>query len=269
MAEKFNVTGEQYFVIDNLLIDLKRLIANKGGCLFRPIWISWALQDIIENRFVNVCFDEPAVISKKTRYPVTDGIFFKIDGQMLDLKRQLRCFRKSGSPLNPLLIIKALENLKAGRFSFVNRPLLQLLPEKSFYSKTPSKLSISEADSIFTFGIDNNFSKNSSVSSGLTNYRHPSFYNLNYNSTLKQIFNFFKDKEISQLCFDEGQVVDLCSCYHIYDTKGCFLIPFFSPEGPAVAAVYSNPGNLSVIRHSVDDQTLWHSDEKIFVVIAQ
>ena len=270
MAEKFNVTGEQYFVIDSLLIDLKRLIVNKRGCLFRPIWISWALQDIIENRFVDIDFDESVAISKKIRYPVAEDIFFKIDGQMLDVKRQLRCFRKFGSPLDPLLVIKALENLKAGKFSLENHPLLQPLSKKSFYFKSLSdKLSISEADSIFSFGIDNHFVKNNLSVSVNPNNHFPCFYELNYNATLKQIFNFFKDKDINQLCLAEYQVVDLCSCYCIYDTKGCFLIPFLSSEGPTVAAVYSNPGDLSIIRYSPNDKTLWRADEKIFIIVAQ
>jgi hypothetical protein len=51
MAEKFNVTGDQYFGITGQILELQRQIRLKGGSPINPELVQLALQDIIEGKF--------------------------------------------------------------------------------------------------------------------------------------------------------------------------------------------------------------------------
>lgn len=51
MAQKFNVTGEQYFSITGQMLEIQRQIRLKGGSPIDPELVILTLQDIIEGKF--------------------------------------------------------------------------------------------------------------------------------------------------------------------------------------------------------------------------
>ncbi|MFA4942416.1 MAG: hypothetical protein WC564_02145 [Patescibacteria group bacterium] len=51
MAEKFNVTGEQYFGITGQVLEIIKQLRQKGGSPLNPHLVKMALQEIVEGKF--------------------------------------------------------------------------------------------------------------------------------------------------------------------------------------------------------------------------
>ena len=94
------------------------------------------------------------------KFNVTGEHYFSIDGQMLEIKRQLRS--KSGSPLNPEFVILALQDIVEGKFNYERQApetpsITRLIESGVMIEKCDGKAFIGKADKTFKSFIDSDF----------------------------------------------------------------------------------------------------------------
>ena len=92
----------------------------------------------------------------ENKFTVSGEQHFGIDGQMLEIKSQLR--RKGGSPINPILVQRALQDIIEGRFSTKaqGNKILKLFSEESMVIEPCDGTEILlEAKEVFAGGICN------------------------------------------------------------------------------------------------------------------
>lgn len=161
----------------------------------------------------------------KQKFLVTGDQYVGIDKQMIDIKRQL--YLKGGSPLNPDLVIKALQNIDEGIFE----PKLpaaprQLIPATSCLRLIPeaSNLRLGRsngeliADGWLKFTDNYNFNE---VKKNLTDrgQKHSaiiaSAYELIEEAIAVKIFNSFSSELdiLEKVWLTQKQIMDICSIH--------------------------------------------------------
>jgi|GEM_PF-2769296 len=157
----------------------------------------------------------------KQKFLVTGDQHVSIDKKMLDIKRQL--YLKNGSPLNPDLVIKALQAINEGTFG----PKLpatprQLIPATSclYIIDEASNLRLGRSDGeLFLDGrlkFTDNFSdveKNLNVRGQKHSAIRASAYELTEKEIAVRIFNSFSAEPgiLEKVWLTQKQIMDICS----------------------------------------------------------
>ncbi len=104
------------------------------------------------------------------KYTVAGNQYFDIDGQILEIKRQLR--HKGGSPIDPELVSLAFQDIIEGKFGDIKKkrvdfnqpeivPYLELISgaETLILDALDGKETLANATEVFLSGIDDKFNK--------------------------------------------------------------------------------------------------------------
>lgn len=139
---------------------------------------------------------------------------FSITGQLLEIQRQLR--QKGGSPINPDLVMYALQDIIEGRFyprMETSAPILKLLSgeENLLIDSCDGKAILRTAIKTFSSGINFGLWE-------IQGYSKPTepitvdVYDILGKNTIKEIVNSLTD-DLSKVCLTPQQIIQFCDKY--------------------------------------------------------
>lgn len=206
------------------------------------------------------------------KFIVTGEQHFGIDGQMLEIKRQLRL--KSGSPIDPALVTLALQEIVEGKFGERKaNSILKLISkgESLFIDAVSGKETLAQAKDVFPSGIDPDFEEwGPDEASQATEEAPVQVHEMVQDSTFAQMFGSL-GTDLDKLCFTQHQIKNFCKKHPNWlraDGYATFFI-FKAKDQYFVARVYVYYDGLHVgVRRLVRDG-VWNAENLPRVVVPQ
>lgn len=145
------------------------------------------------------------------KFTVTGEQHFGIDGQMLEIKRQLRL--KSGSPIDPELVALALQDIVEGKFGKKKaNSILRLLSkgESLLIDAVNGKETLAQAKDVFLSSIDSDLKKLGTDQPGAATEETPvQVYEMAQDATFAQMFGSL-GADLDKLCLTQHQIKNFC-----------------------------------------------------------
>lgn len=205
---------------------------------------------------------------------VTGEQYYGIDGQMLEIKRQLRL--KSGSPINPELVSRALQDIVEGKFNHqktVNNSIPRLISggESIIIDACDGSETIADAKDAFKSGIDPGFENWGTNKSGVATEDVAVQVNeMVKDATFAQMFGSL-GTDLDKLCLTQHQVKKFCKKHANWlraDGYGTFFLFKVEDEYFVVSVdVHSDGLVVGVNRLGLD--YVWHGAYRHRVVSPQ
>jgi len=206
------------------------------------------------------------------KFIVTGEQHFGIDGQMLEIKRQLRL--KSGSPIDPESVALALQDVVEGRFSKKKaNSILKLISkgELLLIDAINGKETLAQAEDIFPSGISFDFKKWETDQPGDATEETPvQVYEMTQDATFAQMFGSL-GTDLDKLYLTQHQIKNFCKKYPDWLRSDGFatFFPFKVEEQYFVAVVRVCGGGLFVGVRRLGHGNIWGAGRRRRVVVPQ
>ncbi|MCX6792685.1 MAG: hypothetical protein NTY12_01540 [Candidatus Falkowbacteria bacterium] len=216
-------------------------------------------------------------IIRNNKYSVAVGQYLTIDGQIDAIREKLRLgYRNKGSrcPLDPDLVIDALQNIIEGKFS-INNEILKLLCANEIitidavYGNQTFKII---AEDIFKGGISYCFEEWSILLdrvSKATEKTPVQITKLVADSSLHTIFNSLsKSKDLEKLCLTQSQIRNFCLKYkkRFWQDNSSVFFLFMENKQYFVAHVSSTFFGLHVNVQGILFEHVWKAKDNCIIV---
>jgi len=206
------------------------------------------------------------------KYIVTGEQRDDIDGQMLEIKRQLRL--KSGSPINPKEVSFSLQDIIEGKFNPKEKEIIifRLLDDarEIIIDSCDGNETIAGAKEFFTSGIDDEFKKYEVNEINLATEqtevhvlvvtKRVSFYKILPSLCL----------DFDKLCLTHGQIINFCKRFKRYLSKGKGTLFVYKVKKKFFIArvCLEYDGSPFVFEMSFDDyDNTWNAEDGIRIVV--
>ncbi|MDP2944204.1 MAG: hypothetical protein Q8N57_01360 [bacterium] len=206
------------------------------------------------------------------KFIVTGEQHFGIDGQMLEIKRQLRL--KSGSPIDPALVTFALQDIVEGKFSERKaNSILKFISkgESLLIDAVSGKETLAQAKDVFPSGIDPDFEKwGTDEASQATEETPAQVHEMVKDATFAQMFGSL-GTDLDKLCFTQHQIKNFCKKHPNWlraDGYATFFL-FKVKDQYSVAGVGVGGGGLFVNVHRLELGLVWNAEYLHRVVVPQ
>lgn len=171
-----------------------------------------------------------------------------IDGQMIEIKRQLR--QKGGSPINPEDVALAIQDIIEGKFNHNKKvDLISRLLSKNesiIIEKCDGTETLAQAEKVFKSGIDPDFKNwKLDTASKATEETAVQVHEIFKDSTFTQMFGSLV-ADLDKLCLTQHQIKSFCKNHPDWLRKDGYGIFFLFKVG----------GNFFVARVDVDSDGL-------------
>ncbi|MCX6794485.1 MAG: hypothetical protein NTY31_00575 [Candidatus Falkowbacteria bacterium] len=208
------------------------------------------------------------------KFNVTGEQHFGIDGQMLEIKRQLRL--KSGSPIDPEFITIALQDIIEGKFNHkktANDAILRMISggESIIIDSCDGSETIANAEDTFKSGVDSDFKKWGTDKPGqATEDTAVQVYEMVKDATFVQMFGFL-GTDLDKLCLTQHQIKRFCKKHANWlrtDGYGTFFL-FKVEDQYFVARVRVLGDGLVVHVFRLENDFVWNAEGLHRVVVPQ
>lgn len=196
-----------------------------------------------------------------------------IDGQMLEIKRQLRL--KRGCPIDPELVKLALQDIVEGKFNHktVNDAILRLISggKSIMIDDCDGSGTIANAKDTFKSGIDPNFKKLGTDKPGqATEETAVQVHEMVKDATFAQMFGSL-GTNLDKLCLTQHQIEKFCKKHADWlRTDGYGTLFLFKVEDQYfVAYVLVRDDGLDVDVRRFENDCVWHAEYLHRVVVPQ
>ncbi len=198
------------------------------------------------------------------KFNVTGEQHFGITGQMLEIQRQIRL--KGGSPIDPELVIFALQDIIEGKFNLDNKEntILRLLSkgESIVIDSCDGSETLANAKETFKSGIDGDFKNWGTDKPGVaTEDTAVQVYELVQNATFAQMFGFL-GTDLNKLCLSQSQIKTFCRKYSNWLRQDGYATFFLFKGGDQffVAGVLVGSGGLGVCVSRFEYDYVWYAE---------
>lgn len=211
------------------------------------------------------------------KFNVTGEQYFSIDGQMLEIKRQLRL--KSGSPIDPELVGLALQDIVEGKFDRFEKNekksalILRVISgnEKLMIEALDGKAYISDAKKTFKSGIDGDFKNwglNQSCPATAETLLDVS--EMTSDGTFVQIFTDISS-DLEKLVMTQAQIIRFCEKHPTWLRQEGYATFFLTKVNGEyfVVLVFVSSDGLHVFVFRLEYVTVWYGAFRLRVVSPQ
>jgi len=209
------------------------------------------------------------------KFTVSGELHFGIDGQMLEIKRQLRL--KGGSPIDPELVQLALQEVVEGRFHGIKEkesvPILKLLSngQTLILEALDGTATLAQAKETFKSGIDPDFKNWGTDKPGkATEETAVRVHGMVQNATFAQMFGSL-GSDLDKLCLTQHQIKAFCAKHPDWlrqDGYATFFL-FKVEDQFFVADVYVYSDGLYVFVRRLARGLVWNAGYARRVVVPQ
>ncbi len=202
-------------------------------------------------------------------FAVGDDQYRVIDKRIAEIKRQLN--QKDGSPLDPDLVIKTLQDI-INRENLKKRYLKLISADKEIIiDQCDGSKVIDDTEDVFKY-IESDFHKWEADEKGpATGETLVGVHEMIQSGTLSEVFSSISS-DMSKLCFTQSQIISFVQNHRSWlktDESGTFFL-FKSKGGLLVACVYFiSDGVLGIIVLGITDDSPWSVEPRHRFVIPQ
>ena len=205
------------------------------------------------------------------KFIVTGEHYFSITGQMLEIQRQIRL--KSGSSIDPELVILALQDIIEGNFGGYNKKKDQILNllsngESIIIDLCDGSETLNQAKELFTSGIDPDFKNFETDNPGIASKETSAqVYEVVKDATFAQMFGFL-GIELNELCFTQAQIKNFCKKHPSWLSQDGYVTFFLFKinNNFFVARVYVGSNGLRVGISKFENSYVWPNKKRHLVI---
>ncbi|OGI83917.1 hypothetical protein A2997_01900 [Candidatus Nomurabacteria bacterium RIFCSPLOWO2_01_FULL_36_10b] len=180
-----------------------------------------------------------------------------IDGQMLEIKHQLRL--KGGCPIDPELVKVTLQKIVEGKFGIKENILSQ--GQTILIDACDGTETLADAKDVFPSGIDGDFEKWGTNKAGIaTKEQAVDVHELVKDRTFAQMFGSL-GTDLDKLCLTQAQIKNFCKQHANWLRQGGYVTFFLFKVGEEffVARVFVRSGGLHVSVLRFGSSYVWHA----------
>ena len=190
-----------------------------------------------------------------------------IDGQMLEIKHQLRL--KGGCPIDPELVKVTLQKIVEGKFGIKENILSQ--GQTILIDACDGTETLADAKDVFPSGIDGDFEKWGTNKAGIaTKEQAVDVHELVKDRTFAQMFGSL-GTDLDKLCLTQAQIKNFCKQHANWLRQGGYVTLFLFKVGEEffVAHVYVYSDGLSVDVDRFEHRHVWRAEHLRRMVVPQ